>query len=296
MLLNSAVVAYKGRNSAAQRALVISTLFAILGDLLVWFNLVSWFTYPGNSPPFFSYVIVAISINKRLYSIVTAYITFLRFQALTSVEKADVWKWIYVGVYAVVSITTATLHLLCYTTQNWDRVLFRQTVLYKYIYCPSQFVTASVLFGLGLFTDLHFLFRSYRNPVINAKFLLVRAFYNIHIFVLMEAFMYLVFAFLLVWSMFNTDVTAAIYVEQLVLALMALNGAHIVRTVLITDAASYAFSSQGHSGRESDKVGYGRGMNGSYGRNSSVDGPRGGRGVVSPRRNVDIELQAGHEF
>ncbi|KAG5460899.1 MAG: hypothetical protein BJ554DRAFT_6999 [Olpidium bornovanus] len=223
------IVLLLNRGTLTQKASIGACTAAIIVDILISFTLAMWFI--DKTWRDFTRSVVAVACLKRLYSVVPVYVTFLRYMAICgSASLKEAHARLYAGVYFVLSVITAMLHILAYTAVNWNSAQARNSNLFK-VYRYANLTTTSYFIFFGVWLDIQFIRIGRCNPHIQEGIRAARLYYNVWISLAYEIIVYVLFIISIVWSTFNVDVTSSVYVEQLLLSLMMSNGTYVVTTV-----------------------------------------------------------------
>jgi magnesium-transporting ATPase (P-type) len=161
----------------------------MIADLLIGSTLITWFANVGWTD--FTKLFVAFSFIKRIYSIANVHVTFIRFRAVQSLSSpiSGATKYtsktvllqhslIYTSIYAVLSLTTAIVHVYSYVINDWDSKLTRDSDSFKYGHKFLNLVATSWFVVLGIVTDIMFIMVARRHKAMMGKLGTVRAFYN----------------------------------------------------------------------------------------------------------------------
>ncbi|KAJ3376047.1 hypothetical protein GGF31_000113 [Allomyces arbusculus] len=242
-------VLYQYRGRPLQRAILGSAVLSITVDIVILVSVLGWFANPDEFP--ITAALVAINLGKRLHSIVTVHLTYLRSTAvLMPGGTAAAWRpWVtaYTGGYAVLSVATAVCQVAAYTTTDWDSVRARDSGLFKYGYRVFNVLAVLYYAALAVYTDVSLLGVARTNPLLAKRFEHVRQFLNIRILLSYELVMLIVVVATLLVGIANPSVTASVYAEQLLLALITLNAALTVKAAasIPGDSLSWPSSSAG---------------------------------------------------
>ncbi|KAI9358568.1 hypothetical protein DFJ73DRAFT_774334 [Zopfochytrium polystomum] len=227
--LNSIFFSYKGR--PVQIAGIASTVLALITDVLilvatVWVTIDSKWAYLSQSS-------VAINVLKRLYSVNVVYVTALRFQAINrqrAVALLSSWPIVaYVTLYALFSATTLGFQVHAYVSNDWVAAAARASDSFR-LYRILNLVTTSIYVLLGVVVDVQFMMLGKTNPMQKSNFARLRMFYNHWIYLAYELVSFAGFTVNIIWGLVDpVNVTGFVYVEQMVLSMMMLNGLSLVQ-------------------------------------------------------------------
>ncbi|KNE59302.1 hypothetical protein AMAG_03607 [Allomyces macrogynus ATCC 38327] len=236
-------VLYQYRGRPLQRAILGSAVLSIAVDIVILVSVLGWLANPDEFP--ITAALVAINLGKRLHSIVTVHLTYLRSTAVNNARRnRGRLAAMGHGVYGWVA---------AYTTTDWDSVRARDSDLFKYGYRVFNVLAVLYYAVLAVYTDVSLLGVARTNPLLAKRFEHVRQFLNIRILLTYELVMLIVVVATLLVGIANPSVTASVYAEQLLLALITLNAALTVKAAasIPGDSLSWPSSSARNAGAAS---------------------------------------------
>ncbi|KAI9356304.1 hypothetical protein DFJ73DRAFT_241196 [Zopfochytrium polystomum] len=245
-------VLYSYKDAPQQIVNIVATLLALVNDVLILVTTVSAVLDGGWG--FLGQSQVLIAAIKRTYSINTVYVTVQRLRVVAREENSPVGRdgwpsFAYVAVYAVFSAVTLGLHVAAYVDVGWAAGVAPSTDFFR-LYRILNVVTTALYVFLGLAANLKLLILgdvASMNLNNNIKLHII---YNHTV----EIFTYIGYLVNICWGMVNpSSVTGYIYVEQVVLSLMMLNGSSLA--IIFAEDAKFTASSQDGSGRKSYSAG-----------------------------------------
>jgi hypothetical protein len=217
------LIACNFKSTGVQYAIICATFLSIVGDICIASS-VSAVIIDSKISVTFAKMAVVIMLLKRTYSVVTVYVACLRFDAIQSIfEPSHRKRVVYRSIYCVLTTAAGLTHLMSYYMCEWDSSATRNSVLFKYVHRPINFIACMYYLVMVVITDFLLLQLRKRSAFVSLRYKAVRMFYNMDLYVIYESLAFLAFVVFLFWSLADIDMTASFYLEQFLLTVISLN-------------------------------------------------------------------------
>ncbi|KAJ3366043.1 hypothetical protein GGF32_007543 [Allomyces javanicus] len=247
MTLNCVLQSYKDRS--VQRAIVGGVLLSLVANGFLLWSMIAWFLDPRG--PFPNILIIIFSQCKRVHSIVTAYLTFLRTSAMMGARGRTFRPYVvhYIAVFSTATLITVGFHLDAYISTNFNATAARSTASFLQGYRSFNIVSVLLYSAPALFTDLKFAYvGAGANSILEKRFAAIRQYYNAMQWFLFEVILLVTTITTLAIGITDSNVVAGNYTEQLLLSLISLNASYSVRAASSTDPTTGSGSASGTGG------------------------------------------------
>ncbi|KAI9356318.1 hypothetical protein DFJ73DRAFT_794652 [Zopfochytrium polystomum] len=230
---------------ATNSTLLLSRIAAvvIVGPSLLA-NLKTLFTiyigYCGSPLQNASRISTLISIGTDIVILVAnaavnvVYITALRFRAVNRGRASIIFRrpWpilFYMAVDTILSTTAVVCQLHAYISTKWLASLARASDTFQ-AYRITTFTLSFMYIFLGVAADMQLVLFARTSSIHEAAFKQIRVFHNHLQYLYYEVITFVGFALSVVWGALDPlNVTVFIYIEQLVLSYMMLNGISLIQ-------------------------------------------------------------------
>ncbi|KAJ3376205.1 hypothetical protein GGF31_000272 [Allomyces arbusculus] len=244
MTLNCVLQSYKDR--PVQRAIVGGVLLSLVANGFLLWSMIAWFLDPRG--PFPNILIIIFSQCKRVHSIVTAYLTFLRTSAMMGARGKTFRPYVvhYIAVFSTATLITVGFHLDAYISTNFNATAARSTTSFLQGYRSFNIVSVLLYSVPALFTDLKFAsVGAGANSILEKRFAAIRQYYNAVQWFFFEVILLITTITTLAIGITDSNVVAGNYTEQLLLSLISLNASYSVRAASSTDPTTGSGSASG---------------------------------------------------
>ncbi|KAI9164516.1 hypothetical protein H9P43_008375 [Blastocladiella emersonii ATCC 22665] len=229
-VLNSVLQRFKKR--PLQFAIVGSGVMSIATDVLILVTLVSWAVDP--SFPQWIECLITLSLLKRVHSICTVYLGFLRTTAVVRpLMRAKKLAIPYTLLYAAFGCISVGFQIDSYVSSGWNAAKARNSASFLSGYRPFNLVCVLYYAVPAIATDLYFLLVTSRSSNMSKRFDAVRAFYNPLVYVFIELVMLFCVVVPLILGMSNPDHQSPTYTEQFLLSAITLNSTMSVKAAVL---------------------------------------------------------------
>ncbi|KAI9222606.1 hypothetical protein BC828DRAFT_403875 [Blastocladiella britannica] len=245
-VINCIVQGYRGK--PIQRAILIASFISLLTDCLSgwahFMSIIQYSTVPGGASwAWWPQVTAILQGMKNLHGVVSVHLVFLRFSAVVGLDRT--WKsraMMYTTGFAILATATTFSHVYAYASCSWKSSCAHDHAVYRNGYRPLNIVTTCYYAMLAIFTDISFITMSNDLNSISSRLKVVNQFWNIRYYTFYEIMALVLTLLGLGLGIFYGEIGWGPYVEQFLLALIALNATYSVKAVAVlpTDSTGSA--------------------------------------------------------
>ncbi|KAI9164517.1 hypothetical protein H9P43_008376 [Blastocladiella emersonii ATCC 22665] len=243
-VLNSVLQRYRG--SPLQVVILGCGTLSIATDVLILVAVGSWIVSP--SFPGWVGCVLAINILKRLHSVVTAYLAYLRMTAivrpLTSLKRFVVP---YTVLYAVCGVVSVACQFDAYASSGWNAARARVTPSFQVGYRVFNLICVLLYAVPAIGTDIYFFLVTGRSTNMAKRFDAIKQFFNPNVFSFLELVLLFSVCIPLILGMAFPDQewTSPTYTENCLLSTIALNATMTVKAAVLMPG-EISGSTEGH--------------------------------------------------
>ncbi|KAI9222608.1 hypothetical protein BC828DRAFT_403877 [Blastocladiella britannica] len=248
-VINCILQGYKAR--PIQKAVLAASAVSLFCDLISGYahimSLVNYSTNPGAPTwKYWPQITVTMQALKNIHAIASVHLVYLRFAAVMGLSRE--WqnraRYYTMGFTMLATLTTA-LHVYSYAANNWSSGATHEFNVYKSGYRPLNIVTTLYYAMLAVYTDISFMTMSISMRSLQSRVKVIAQFYNITYYTIYEIVTLFVVLAGMTLGIFYGEIGWGPYVEQLLLALIALNATYSVKTIAVIPGDSTGTSSKG---------------------------------------------------
>ncbi|ORZ39157.1 hypothetical protein BCR44DRAFT_41805, partial [Catenaria anguillulae PL171] len=246
IVINSILIRYDRR--PLQRAVLLGSFISLANDVLIMVTMGKWLV--DHDETYWTPCIILIHGLKRLHSIPTVHLVFLRSAALVRQFQGyqRFAKW-FTLTYALLALVAIFLHVYAYYLGDWISHEARKSLVFRVGYRGINVFITLYYSLVAIGTDVYFFATHRLTPTMRRRLNTIRVFYDPMFYCALEVVLVCAVGTPLILNFVERtmDWTSPTYTEQLLLSVVAINSVFSVKaaTLLPGETADELESDEG---------------------------------------------------